>query len=190
MASQGPNFVGTAADDASVGATTWSNTGNITAEDASSATTTTFGGNNRTHYLIGTNCGFSIPSGATIDGIVVEIKKTCNHAGGITDYRVRIVKGGSIGATDKSSAIQWSKNSLAYTTYGASNDLWGETWTDTDINASNFGVAISAQSAFFKVSITNSIDAMRITVYYTVASVTVSEVAHINNAIMSNFMIR
>lgn len=52
--------------------------------------------------------------------------------------------------------------------YGGPTDLWGTTWTDSDVNASDFGAVLSA-------SITKSgknpqyanVDAMRITIYYT-----------------------
>lgn len=59
------------------------------------------------------------------------------------DWKVRIIKGGTVGATDKSSPDNWPETD-AYTTYGSSTDLWGETWTSTDINATNFGFAIAA----------------------------------------------
>ena len=75
MASVGPYDPGTVVDDSAVGTETWStpqyakyNDGNYTFASASSST-------KYTHYLKATNFGFSIPSGATIDGIKVEIYK-------------------------------------------------------------------------------------------------------------------
>ncbi len=65
------------------------------------------------------------------------------HNIGTYDQRVRIIKGGAVSSTDRASANAWS-DSFAYTTYGSSSDKWGETWTSSDINASDFGVAISA----------------------------------------------
>src|SRR3989344_5212889 len=71
-----------------------------------------------------------------------------HNAGVVYDHRVRIIKGGAIGSTDKASGTAWP-GSLAYTTYGGASDLWGETWTASDINASTFGVAISAYGSGF-----------------------------------------
>ena len=59
------------------------------------------------------------------------------------DDAVKIVKSdGSIGSEDKSLVAVWS-TSEAYFSYGASDDLWSESWTAADINSSNFGVVLS-----------------------------------------------
>lgn len=168
MASQGPNTTGTGADDSSIGTTAWTNPTNITASDDTYATgVVTFGV--PTHYLKATNFGFSIPSGATIDGIVVEWerKATTNRGGGVLDNAVRIVKGGTIGSTDKSSAAAWSTGE-SFISYGSSSDLWGESWTDADINGSTFGAVISAKTN--SAGGTGFVDSCRITVYYTDAA--------------------
>lgn len=169
MASQGPNAAGAGADDASIGTTAWVNPGNITASDdsratASLATTTVF-----THYLVASVFGFSIPVGSTIDGIVVEIERSSFAAvASAKDNAIRIVKGGSIGSTDKSSASTWPNNNAdAIATYGTSSDLWGKTWTASDINDSTFGMAISAKGNNTKVPGKPQVDFIRITVYYT-----------------------
>jgi hypothetical protein len=80
-----------------------------------------------------------------------------------SDARVRIVKGGTIGSTDKASGSAWP-GSDAYETYGSSSDLWGETWTDSDINDSGFGMAIAASG-----TCEARIDHIEITVHYTEA---------------------
>lgn len=116
-----------------------------------------------TYYAKATNFGFSIPAGATIDGIVVEWEiKTANT---ILDNAVRIVKGGTIGATDKSSGSYWPASDT-YRSYGGAADLWGETWASTDINASTFGCALSAKRDGSGGHYPD-IDHVRITVYYT-----------------------
>lgn len=66
------------------------------------------------------------------------------HNAGVYDHRVRIIKNGAIGTTDKATADAWPLGSDIYATYGGSSDLWGETWTPSDVNSANFGVAISA----------------------------------------------
>lgn len=169
MATQGPNNPGTGTDDATVGTLTWLNPGNITVSDNVYATVSTTN-TTTTHYLKGTNFGFSIPTGATINGITVSIER--KFAGGgaaVSDSRISIVKSdGSVGTTNKSTGGAWSTTEGS-ATYGSSVDLWGETWAPSDINNSNFGFVVSA-STFPSVSVTLSVDNYLITVDYTPAA--------------------
>ncbi len=83
----GPTSPGTGADDAAIGTRTWSNPGNITSSNNTYATATSSGGgNSTTHYLKATNFGFSIPSGATIDGITVGIERKGTTTGGAGNW--------------------------------------------------------------------------------------------------------
>jgi type II secretory pathway pseudopilin PulG len=89
-------------------------------------------------------------------------------AGSTQDNRVSIVKSnGTIGTANKASASAWP-SSDATATYGGSSDLWSETWTYSDINNSNFGVAVSASST----NSTLSIDHIKLKVYYTTTTST------------------
>lgn len=160
--SSGPNSPATTADDSGTGTATWSDTGNITTSNDTRATVS-IDSSNSSHYLKATNFGFSIPAGATINGIVVEWEK--GGGGGFdTDNAVRIVKGGTIGSTDKSSLTAWP-SSDTYASYGSSSDVWGETWTADDINATTFGAAISVKTTAALAGPT--IDHVRITIHYT-----------------------
>ncbi len=126
-------------------------------------------------YLKATNFGFSIPTGADILGIEIGVERNgeCTWFLGwhcrIKDEAVRVVKGGSIGAEDKSKSSMWPRfDSSAI--YGDSTDLWSETWTAADINSSDFGLAIRARytgmlSSYKKASI----DHVQISVYYSVS---------------------
>ncbi len=118
-----------------------------------------------TDYLQITNFGFNISASNTIVGIEVEIEKFGDK---VKDNQVRIVKGGSIGTTDQSDNANWSNTDPnSYTLYGANNDLWGETWVPADINASDFGIAISARRVGGGGgAATPNIDHIRITVYF------------------------
>ena len=86
--------------------------------------------------------------------------------GGNVD-RVRIVKGGTIGSTDRS-ASESLTDTLSNYDFGGPTDLWGETWTADDINEANFGSVLALTKAsgntFF------GADAVWIKVYYTEAS--------------------
>lgn len=167
MASEGPNSPSTVAEDTSYGAKSWTNITNAAASDNADAEIRLDQWNGPSYYIKATNFGFSIPSGATIDGIVVEIEKASQGAGGDhRDSRLRIVKGGTIGSTDKADTATTWGTSDAYSSYGGVSDLWGETWTDSDINASNFGVAFSVDG-FSGTNRFAYVDHIRITVYYT-----------------------
>lgn len=163
MATAGPNSPGTLANDATFGVNSWSNVANAGASDDVYATSSSMSGQS-TNYLKATNFGFAIDAGATINGITVGIEKKCSAGADTTDSRVRIVKGGTIGATERASGVAWGTTD-AYTTYGGSSDLWGETWTPADINATTFGVVIAGSSSN-AMSRQLSVDHIRITVDY------------------------
>lgn len=171
MASQGPNSAATGANDSAVGTRPWTNTGNIVSSNNSRCFVGSTGPTSFSNYLKATNFMFSIPSGATIDGIVVEIERSQSNGvpNTVKDVNVKIIKGGTIQTTNNAdTTTTWPVTaSEAYKTYGSSTDLWGTTWTDTDINAATFGVAISVIMDIGKVAINAQVDHVRITVYYT-----------------------
>ena len=163
MTTTGPNIAGTGADDSAVGTITWATPSNITADDGSEAAASVTA-SAITHYLKGTNFGFSIPSGDTIDGILVEIDRRAQTASRITDVTVSIVKGGTVTGDNKAIGTTWP-TALTYQSYGGAADLWGATWTDSDINASNFGLVISCTNSSGTVGA--RVDAIRITITHT-----------------------
>lgn len=173
---------GTQADDSSVGTIAWNSPSNSASQDNTYASCQVDGNLTTTHYLKVTNFGFAIPSGATISGIKVEVDKYSTIPAGtnhLKDSQVRIVKAGTIGSTDKSSASDWSTSDTnTYDTYGGSSDLWSDTWTYSDINNSGFGFAISAQRTcslcFADVADNVFVDHIRITIYYTTAGTSTS----------------
>jgi hypothetical protein len=178
MATQGPNSPGTMADDSSIGSVAWSNPNNAKISD-NTYTTADDDLDSTSHYLKATNFGFSVPVNATIDGIVVEVEKNSNsdafHT--ILDIKARIVKSdGTIGTTDRSNVgIEWPTTDT-YITYGSSSDLWGETWTYSDINNSNFGFALQITGDASSGTAQARVDHIRITVYYTEAAKTITGV--------------
>jgi hypothetical protein len=153
-------------DNSSVGTVAWTNPGNVSVVDGTFATATvTNTSAQTTHYIVATGMGFSIPANATIAGITVEWDRKVNTASNTADNAVRLVKAGSIETTDRSSGSTW-QTGLNYIQYGGTSDLWGDTWTPSDINSAGFGAAISAKTTS-AVNRTFSIDWVRITVYYT-----------------------
>lgn len=166
MASQGPNISGTQANDGA--GPNWLNLGNITSSN-NVYSTVSFNAGSNTAYLKATNFGFSIPTGATINGIVVDIERKSSGNSGflrIYDFAVYLVKGGSIGGNNNKFIPSWSVSDTV-ASYGSESDLWGLSWTDSDINSSNFGVVLKLRSDSPKGAVTASVDLITMTVYYT-----------------------
>ena len=169
----GPRSAATVVDDASGGSVAWQSPGN--AERARRGV----GGDKSahaefSHLLRATNFGFSIPTGATIKGIKVDVAKTQDGDGTVFDgdgtsvgVGARIVKGGTIGGADHGRWDWWPTGPAAYVPYGGEDDLWGLNWTPADINASNFGFSIGAFG--YKSYGWAYVDDIRITVFYSPA---------------------
>ncbi len=142
------NYPGTVVDDNSVGTPAWSNPSNATSTNGAYAFSnpgTTAG--SPTHYLKATNFGFSIPSGSTINGVQAEIQAADTAAcpPSSTDNIVKLVKGGTVQGNNLASTVPWSCY-LTWRGYGSSTEMWGLSLTDTDVNASNFGIVLSVAS--------------------------------------------
>ena len=170
----------------------FNNAANIFSSDNSRATSTGLISlfNGETEYLQATNFGFSIPSAAIICGIVVEAEKSATGIGTVlgiglsyvSDYSVRLIRNGTVVGNNKASATHWT-GSESYHTYGGNSDICGVAWTPADINASNFGIAFSANIAGLAMLIPNvRIDHIRITVHYLLA-VLPREILYFNAAV-------
>jgi hypothetical protein len=171
MASVGPYDPGTVVDDSAVGTRTWSNPDYAKSNDGSYAYTTCPSSIRYSHYLKATNFGFSIPSGATIDGIKVEIDRKRDSSSSVLDYVIKLVIGGSV--TGSNYAVTWTNwpTSDAYASYGGSSDKWGLTPTVSQINSSDFGVVLQVEMEPPPMTTAYAyVDHIRITVYYTEGS--------------------
>jgi hypothetical protein len=172
MASQGPNSGSTFGNDATVGNTDWTDPQNAHSSDEVYATVNLTAPAPISHYLKATNFGFSIPTGATINGIQVDCQRKEAIANQVIDNSAKIVKADTIQGDENASGNFWPTTE-AYATYGGSSNLWGLSWTRADINASNFGFVISAKRAAGGSQLA-SIDHIRITVTYTITAYTLS----------------
>jgi hypothetical protein len=167
MSQAGPLFAGTGADDSGTGTVSWTNPGNVTGADDGVVATCSLQLTQASHYLDATNFGFTIPAGSTITDILVEWKyqEGNNATSHLFDNAIRIIKGGTVGSTDNSKGTEWP-TSLTWESYDGV--LWGTTWLPSDVNASNFGAALSVKrQSGGSGSITASVDACRITITYT-----------------------
>lgn len=161
MGSLGPNSGVTFSSDATLGVVAISNPANAGTSDNSYATSVLLLGQS-SNFLNATNFGFSIPLDSTITGIMVEIERSATVLSALFDNSVKIIKSGSIVGNEKANASAWP-TADAYQAYGADGDLWGVSWTPTDINSTAFGLVVSAISS---VAATAQIDHIRITIYY------------------------
>lgn len=146
-------------------AMSWTTPGNIISDNAAEATILAYDSDELEKTLRSSSHGFAIPGGATINGIEAFVGRRNSTGGGlVVDNVIQLVKAGTPVGTNKSAAVAWP-TAEAEASYGGAADLWGTTWTDTEINATGFGLDInplnsgSSQNA--------QVDYVKITVHYT-----------------------
>jgi hypothetical protein len=146
--------------------TDWTNPSNGTLEDGVVARVTAATSN----ILKCTGYNFSIPLRATITGIKLETKKRADSGAIVIDLNVRLYKAGVLSGDEKAdTGTNWNDTALTYSSYGSDIDLWGTSWTPSDINDSNFGSGLAGQK---NTGGSNPFDAdvERVTVYFTGAT--------------------
>ena len=168
----GPFTAGNSSSVTGTGSVPWSNPTRALTNDNQYATAALSAiGITTSNYLRITNYGFSLPSNATILGIRVIIGRFESNTGNgndVRDVEVRLLKAGTPVVDNKANTgTDWPTNETA-ANYGSISDLWGTTWNVSDINASNFGVSLVANSDNNR---TASVDYITVTVTYTVNGV-------------------
>ena len=146
----------------------WLIPGNITADDGSEAAISSYDSDECEQTLRSHTYGFTIPGGATIDGIELIVGRRNSSGGGsVSDNVIQLAKAGVAVGSNKSTGVTWP-TSEASITYGSPTDLWGTTWTPAEINAGGFGATLNplntgnAEDA--------EVDYHRIIVYYNTGS--------------------
>ena len=153
------------------GTQAWSNAGNAVSSNNSYASVTLDG--QTSNYLRCLGYGFSIPPGATILGIEVNVERKSNRTsnGGSDDASVRLVKAGVVQGADRETDVNYTTGDVVWT-HGTSTDLWGSAWTPAEINAADFGAAFAAtKPSGAGASHTVTVDHIFITVYYSMPAV-------------------
>jgi hypothetical protein len=173
MADTGWVSPGTVVNDSSVGDYAWINPSNAKSSDDNYADFDCPADGEDSQYLTATNFGFSVPTSSIIDGIEVSIERKLDTTNGAVTGNVRddVVKlynanGNLIGNNKADTVTNWPTSDTTVT-YGGASDLWGATWSASDINDSDFGVALQAASFSFGYG---DVDHIRIKVYYTVVA--------------------
>jgi type II secretory pathway pseudopilin PulG len=112
-------------------------------------TTDTNSGNNTGTNCTGTdkdkhryyNYDFSIPTGATINGIETNLVAKVNGTTGTPKICVQLSWDGGTTWTTAKTGNNLTTSSATYV-YGGATDNWGRTWTDTNFSNANFRVRI------------------------------------------------
>ena len=157
---------GTITGNTGAGIYSWTNTGNLSANDGSTATVNLHPGT-ASKDLVATNFGFNIPAGATINGIAVNIGGTrASASGSIYDATAELIKAGTVQTADNEAVgVFWSTSSVDRG-YGGDSYIWGNTWTPSDINDAGFGFVLNLNNSGAS-SYDAFVDSITMIVYYT-----------------------
>lgn len=149
----------------------WTNLNTLSAEGMdiySDAAELVLWSNPYNDFLLADHFKLEIPDDAEVSGVMITVRHAGGGPGEAVDKGVRIIKNGAMGKADRSSPTPWDGPELANVDYGDSKDLWGETWTPADLNADDFGVALSAAYTQTAGNGRAYVDIVYVTVSYTV----------------------
>ena len=157
---------GTITGNTGAGIYSWTNTGNLSANDGSTATVNLHPGT-ASKDLVATNFGFNIPAGATINGIAVNIGGTrASASGSIYDATAELIKAGTVQTADNEAVGVFWSTSAVDRGYGGDSYIWGNTWTPSDINDAGFGFVLNLNNSGAS-SYDAFVDSITMIVYYT-----------------------
>lgn len=155
--------------------TIWNNEPNVSANDAQIASislnpngfcfqsTCYF-----SRYLYAHNFSFAIPGTATIDSILVDVKRVTVSANAIKDSIVQLYDGTTNVGNNLQSQTPWSTSLTTYT-YGHTDPLWGAIWTPAILNNQAMGLMLKIKN--LQASQQNAgVDFVQMTVYYSTAT--------------------
>lgn len=169
--SQGPSYPSDGSS-TGTGQVLWMNTSNITSSNDSRADAGTMDADSgdMTNWLTAKNFGFSIPADSTIDGISVDVEGFADRDDILHENLVAI-KDGTIreDGTDLAAIAgypDFSEDVDEVVSFGPS--LFNLTWSPSDIDATNFGVALRVQHDNDHYDSDVYVDSIALTVNYTV----------------------
>lgn len=146
------------------GTVAWINPTNIELSDG--VFSTCIPGTATTDDLRGGGFGFTIPLTDTINGIQLDVSGKATTGGIEAFFTVELEGGGGTSANRASGALG---TTLTTFSFGGPADLWGTTWTPTQINAAGFVGNVSFKTTAGGPG-TVSVDFMQITVTSTPAA--------------------
>lgn len=150
-----------------IGTIAWTTPGNATALDATYAVATSIPITTGASNWLQVTGGLAVPGGATILAVRVEIVAKAAAVTSLSMNSIKLIKAGTISGNDlaSSNTNQFTAADALYSYGNSSDPLWGLTLTASDVNASNFGVALSIKNTAASTR-TASIDYVRIIVAY------------------------
>lgn len=146
----------------------WENTDQMGSSDDSYASSEVLKGG-CSYYLFIDNFGFSIPAGATINGIQADMERFAQNGGVISDAYVALHVSGSPSGDNMGVGGTWGTSDYVQS-YGGSANTWNSGYGVNDINSSGFGVVIYVTAG--SPTTFAYIDQVVITVTYTPGSYT------------------
>lgn len=156
------------------GAVPWQNPENIAGLEGI-YTVIELGQSELSHNLIARGFNFSIPAGATIDGIEVKWRRK-EDTGNVVSQTPLLWMNGSAwpstlgtGPNDYPGGgmpLSWT-GSPDEEVFGSPTDLWGANLSPAIVNSPNFGVALRCGEASSMVGAGGSVDFVTMRVYYT-----------------------
>jgi hypothetical protein len=147
----------------------WTNPGNITADDGTNTTSAVSNKGLITDTLQATNFGLSLPATAIVVGVEARVQKSRADVGDGTsaDRVVQLVVGGSIVGDNNGDLVTDWPGSATDVDYGGAADLWGLSLSKAQVEASDFGVVISAEFIdFITGTVAIAVDAIWMNVHY------------------------
>jgi hypothetical protein len=156
------------------GSSGWTNPNNIFTSNNVYAVSASCSTNVTTGYIFALGNGFSIPTGATVDGLEISIEAKNGVAG--AGFRVRnnssdiFLRNGGADISPASpsgvSNASWFGTTDTTIVMGSATASWSASLTPTIVNDASFGVRLRAINLNASAQ-TFSIDRILITVYYT-----------------------
>ena len=112
--------------------------------------------------------GANISAGATIVGIEVKVERKGGAADKVQDESVYLMSDTTTKGNNKADTVNYWPTTDTDKIYGGSSDLWGASWTATQINAATFGAGI--QIAADPYGQYAYVDCIQIKIYYSIPS--------------------
>lgn len=123
----------------------WTNPANAQTSNDTGATRSVDDGD-VSDYLQCSNYGFTIPDGNRVTGITATIRRQASNTN-VIDNTVVLLRAGTRETSSLATTTTYSNGSYRDDSYGGTTNLWGATWSVTEINATGFGLALAAQKS-------------------------------------------
>lgn len=167
-------YAGAGTNDFTVGQVTWTGISNcLGATDGLLAQSSVTTANTTTYYLKLTSFGFSIPAGATINGVQASIYAKYIDLGSfdatVKWNAVKLVDAaGNIGSTDNDGDATLPTNLSSPVLMGGAADLWGGD-ASIDWNDSDAGIVLSTVTVGATDTMFTQVDSVQLIITYTEA---------------------